>query len=55
MKMDNVDINIVAHLYQHQVSPYVFKRKKEVKKSYVLEHSFTDPTERKKMLVSSHL
>ena len=27
MKMDNVNINTIAHLYPHQVSSYVFKRK----------------------------
>ena len=52
MKMENVDINTVAHLYPHQVSPYVFKRKREVKKSYVLQHPFTNPTKKKKMLMS---
>ena len=52
MQMDNVDIKTVIHLYPHQVSLYVFKQKKEDKKSYILQHSFIDPTKRKKMLVS---
>ena len=52
MIMDDVDIDTVAYLYPHQTSSYVFKRKREVKKSYILQHSFIDPIKRKTMLVS---
>ena len=31
--MDDVDNDVAAHLYPHQVLSYVFKRKREVNKS----------------------
>ena len=52
MTMDDVNIDIVDHLYPHQVSPCVFKGIRKVKKSYVLQHSFIDLTKGKKMFLS---
>ena len=53
--MDNVDEVIIVHLERYQVSPNFFKQRKKIKKSYLLQHSFSNPIKRKKMLVSSHL
>ena len=50
--MDNVDEVIIVHLERYQVSPNFFKQRKKIKKSYLLQHSFSNPIKRKKMLVS---
>ncbi|XP_034698995.1 uncharacterized protein LOC117924483 isoform X3 [Vitis riparia] len=42
----------VVHVFSHQVSPNIFKRRREVKKSYLLQHPFIDPTKKRKLLMT---
>ena len=51
LKNDPLDATIV-HVSPHQLSPNIFKRRREVKKSHLLQHPFTDPTKRRKLLMS---
>ena len=51
MKDDPPDVTVV-HVFPHQLSPNIFKRRKEVKKSHLLQYPFTDPTKRRKLLMS---
>ena len=38
-----------VYVIPHHLSPTIFKRKREIKKSRILQHPFTDPTKRKKL------
>ena len=42
----------VVNVFSHQVSPNIFKRRREVKKSYLLQHPFIDPTKRRKLVMT---
>ena len=43
---------IVVHVFQHQLSPNIFKQRREVNKSHLLQHPFTDPIKKIKLLMS---
>ena len=51
LKDDPPDATVI-HVFTHQLSPNIFKRIREVKKSHLLQHPFTDPTKRRKLLMS---
>ncbi|KAL6312354.1 hypothetical protein AAG906_008010 [Vitis piasezkii] len=38
-----------VYVIPHHLSPAIFKRRREIKKSRILQHPFTDPTKRKKL------
>ncbi|KAL6349597.1 hypothetical protein AAG906_034254 [Vitis piasezkii] len=38
-----------VYVIPYHLSPAIFKRRREIKKSRILQHSFTDPTKRKKL------
>ncbi|RVW84124.1 hypothetical protein CK203_053554 [Vitis vinifera] len=38
-----------VYVIPHHLSPAIFKRRREIKKSHILQHLFTDPTKRKKL------
>ena len=38
-----------VYVIPHHLSPAIFKRMREIKKSHILQHPFTDPTKRKKL------
>ncbi|XP_059593260.1 uncharacterized protein LOC109122720 [Vitis vinifera] len=38
-----------VYVIPHHLSPAIFKRRREIKKSHILQHPFTDPTKRKKL------
>ena len=49
---DNPPDATIVHVFPHQLSPNIFKRRREVKKSHLLQHPFTYPTKRRKLLMS---
>ena len=51
LKDDPLDATVV-HVFPHQLSPNIFKQRKKVKKSHILQHPFTYPTKRRKLLMS---
>ena len=38
-----------VYVIPHHLSPTIFKRRRKIKKSHILQHPFTDPTKRKKL------
>ncbi|RVW49606.1 Ubiquitin-like-specific protease ESD4 [Vitis vinifera] len=38
-----------VYVIPHHLSPAIFKRRREIKKSHILQHPFKDPTKRKKL------
>ena len=38
-----------VYVIPYHLSPTIFKRRREIKKSRILQHPFTDPTKRKKL------
>ncbi|XP_034689205.1 uncharacterized protein LOC117917086 [Vitis riparia] len=38
-----------VYVIPHHLSPAIFKRRREIKKSHILQHPLTDPTKRKKL------
>ena len=38
-----------VYVIPYHLSPTIFKRRHEIKKSRILQHPFTDPTKRKKL------
>ena len=44
-----VSRNFSIYVFPKQLSPTIFKRRRELKKSYFLQPSFTDPTKRRKI------
>ena len=51
LKDDPPDATLI-HVFPRQLSPNIFKRRRKVKKSHLLQHPFTDPTKRRKLLMS---
>ena len=39
----------LVYVIPHHLSPTIFKRRREIKKSCILQHPFIDPTKRKKL------